>query len=287
VRPPPRLNAVACPQRPAARRATRAACLHTACLHTACLHTACLNTGCGVLSGTHAAVADGARRRRAVDITLHEYLLNSTRRQRDPEKASIFFMPVYLARLFNWFWTRQHCKSEADSPLTCMKEPDVRPPRAPLLARARGLPSAPPSLVALLLLAHARPSAGRGARRRRAGAERDRRARAAQVDPWWDQHWVGAQNATSNVVRAAIKHISHKYPYWNRTNGADHFLVYSYDRGARPQAPPTRPPSRTAAGTGRARNARGRAGALTRRRAQGAATWARAWRCRRWASRSR
>jgi len=243
VRSLPRLNTVACPQRPAARRATRAACLHTPAWHTACL-----NTGCGVLSGTYAAGADGAGRRRAVDITLHEYLLNSTRRQRDPEKASIFFMPVYLARLFNWFWTRQHCKSEADSPLTCMKEPDVRPPRAPLLARARGLPSAPPSLVALLLLAHARPSAGRGARRRRAGAERDRRARAAQVDPWWDQHWVGAQNATSNVVRAAIKHISTKYPYWNRTNGADHFLVYSYDRGAPGPPPGSVPPAPQRAG---------------------------------------
>lgn len=76
------------------------------------------------------------------------------------------------------------------------------------------------------------------------------RGAAAQVDPWWDQHWVGAQNATSNVVRAAIKHISHKYPYWNRTNGADHFLVYSYDRGARPQAPLSRPLSRATAGTG-------------------------------------
>ena len=58
-----------------------------------------------------------------------------------------------------------------------------------------------------------------------------------QWEPWWDQHWVGAQNATSNVVRAAIRHISHTYPYWNRTNGADHFLVYSYDRGVLIVAP--------------------------------------------------
>ena len=92
---------------------------------------ACLQSGGGPPPCTRAPGADGARRRRAVDITLHEYLLNSTRRQRDPDKASIFFMPVYLARLFNWFWTRQHCKSEADSPLSCMKEPDVRPARAP------------------------------------------------------------------------------------------------------------------------------------------------------------
>ena len=52
-----------------------------------------------------------------------------------------------------------------------------------------------------------------------------------QVDPWWDQHWVGAQNATSNIVRSAFRHIAQKYPYWNRTDGADHFLVFSYDRG--------------------------------------------------------
>lgn len=35
-------------------------------------------------------------------------------------------MPVYLARLFNWFWTRQHCTPESTDPLTCMHEPDVR-----------------------------------------------------------------------------------------------------------------------------------------------------------------
>lgn len=52
-----------------------------------------------------------------------------------------------------------------------------------------------------------------------------------QFEPWWDQHWVGAQNATSNVVRSAFRYVKQAYPYWNRTNGADHFLVYSYDRG--------------------------------------------------------
>ena len=56
-------------------------------------------------------------------------------------------------------------------------------------------------------------------------------AARVQVDPWWDQHWVGAQNATSNIVRSAFRHIQQAHPYWNRSNGADHFLVYSYDRG--------------------------------------------------------
>ena len=58
-----------------------------------------------------------------------------------------------------------------------------------------------------------------------------RAAARVQVDPWWDQHWVGAQNATSNIVRSAFRHIQQAHPYWNRSNGADHFLVYSYDRG--------------------------------------------------------
>ena len=63
----------------------------------------------------------------AVDVKLHEYLLKSSLRQMDPDKASIFFVPVYLAKLFNWFWTRQHCTSEDQDPLSCMKEPNVRP----------------------------------------------------------------------------------------------------------------------------------------------------------------
>ena len=45
----------------------------------------------------------------------------------DPDQASMFFVPVYLAKLFNWFWTRQHCTSEDQDPLSCMKEPNVRP----------------------------------------------------------------------------------------------------------------------------------------------------------------
>ena len=76
----------------------------------------------------------------AVDITLHEYLLNSPQRERDPEKASIFFVPVYLARLFNWFWTRQHCTPESTDPLTCMREPDVRPLSPALAALTATVP---------------------------------------------------------------------------------------------------------------------------------------------------
>ena len=52
----------------------------------------------------------------------------SPSRVRDPELASVFFMPVYLAKLFNWFWTRQHCTSADDDPLTCMKDENVRIP---------------------------------------------------------------------------------------------------------------------------------------------------------------
>ena len=39
---------------------------------------------------------------------------------------------MYLARLFNWFWTRQHCSAESTDPLTCMREPDVRLCTVPL-----------------------------------------------------------------------------------------------------------------------------------------------------------
>ena len=69
-------------------------------------------------------------RRAAVDVKLHEYLLKSPQRQMDPDKASIFFVPVYLAKLFNWFWTRQHCTTRDQDPLSCMKEPNVRTRRA-------------------------------------------------------------------------------------------------------------------------------------------------------------
>ena len=72
----------------------------------------------------------------AVDVKLHEYLLKSPQRQMDPDSASIFFVPVYLAKLFNWFWTRQHCTSEDQDPLSCMKEPNVRPTQHAVLAHA-------------------------------------------------------------------------------------------------------------------------------------------------------
>ena len=37
--------------------------------------------------------------------------------------------------------------------------------------------------------------------------------------------------ATSNLVRSAIQHVKENYPYWNASNGADHFMVFSYDHG--------------------------------------------------------
>lgn len=37
--------------------------------------------------------------------------------------------------------------------------------------------------------------------------------------------------ATSNLVKAAIAHVREQHPYWNATNGADHFMVFSYDHG--------------------------------------------------------
>ena len=56
----------------------------------------------------------------------------------------------------------------------------------------------------------------------------------AQVTDFWGKLWLGAGNATGDAVRAALAHVR-QMPHWNRTNGADHFMVFSYDRGAQPQ----------------------------------------------------
>lgn len=37
--------------------------------------------------------------------------------------------------------------------------------------------------------------------------------------------------ATSELVRKALKHVRSQQPYWDRHNGADHFMVFSYDHG--------------------------------------------------------
>ena len=37
--------------------------------------------------------------------------------------------------------------------------------------------------------------------------------------------------ATSELVRSALLHVKYSFPYWNATNGADHFMVFSYDHG--------------------------------------------------------
>jgi len=54
-----------------------------------------------------------------------------------------------------------------------------------------------------------------------------------QVGDWHRELWLGAGNATADAVRAALAHVR-RLPHWDRTNGADHFMVFSYDRGARP-----------------------------------------------------
>lgn len=37
--------------------------------------------------------------------------------------------------------------------------------------------------------------------------------------------------ATSELVRKVLAHVRESHPYWDRRDGADHFMVFSYDHG--------------------------------------------------------
>ena len=37
--------------------------------------------------------------------------------------------------------------------------------------------------------------------------------------------------ASSDMVQKAIASVKEQHPYWERKNGADHFMVFSYDHG--------------------------------------------------------
>ena len=43
--------------------------------------------------------------------------------------------------------------------------------------------------------------------------------------------------ASGNVTRKAIAHVKEHHPYWGRKDGADHFMVFSYDHGRCDMAP--------------------------------------------------
>ena len=43
--------------------------------------------------------------------------------------------------------------------------------------------------------------------------------------------------ASSKIVRKAIAHVKEQHPYWDRKDGADHFMVFSYDHGRCDMAP--------------------------------------------------
>lgn len=43
--------------------------------------------------------------------------------------------------------------------------------------------------------------------------------------------------ASSDMVRKAIAHVREQHPYWDRKDGADHFMVFSYDHGRCDMAP--------------------------------------------------
>ena len=52
-----------------------------------------------------------------------------------------------------------------------------------------------------------------------------------------DVHTLWVMQATSEVVRKALAHVRENYPYWARHDGADHFMVFSYDHGRCDMAP--------------------------------------------------
>lgn len=46
----------------------------------------------------------------------------------------------------------------------------------------------------------------------------------------WEK-WEWAMGNTSQLVQEAILHVRQNFPYWNRSTGADHFMVFAYDKG--------------------------------------------------------
>lgn len=49
----------------------------------------------------------------------------------------------------------------------------------------------------------------------------------------------GFVQATSVLVKEAIDHVRMNYPHWNATDGADHFMVFSYDHARCDQVCPS------------------------------------------------
>ncbi len=49
----------------------------------------------------------------------------------------------------------------------------------------------------------------------------------------------GFVQATSVLVKEAIDHVRMNYPHWNATDGADHFMVFSYDHARCDQVRPS------------------------------------------------
>ena len=43
--------------------------------------------------------------------------------------------------------------------------------------------------------------------------------------------------ASSEMVRKAITHVKSQHPFWDKKDGADHFMVFSYDHGRCDMAP--------------------------------------------------
>ena len=74
---------------------------------------------------------------------LHQHLLQSSVRTRDPDRAQLFFIPVYLGRHYNWFWQQWSSPGHAwevhkdclptDTPVECFWDKWLRAKEVSLL----------------------------------------------------------------------------------------------------------------------------------------------------------
>ena len=180
---------------------------------------------------------------------LHKHFLESDVRTVDPEHAQLFFIPVYLGHYFNWFWQQwstpghpweivRDCepRSAAGSAECWMEKwrwaKGVRPARQALtcscrkrdslVLRAPGSSQLPSSSLAFLA---------------RASQNGLYRKIFEALCEGHDSQGDFLHKNTSALVAEALEHVRSSYPHWDRRNGADHFMVFSFDHARCDLAP--------------------------------------------------